>query len=80
MGRTSAGCNPHIENLWAGGLCRSSRGPTYGGAMVTVYAPGAAITGVPTYNLQRSQLMNGTSYVDSTDLHRLRSVSSQSTS
>lgn len=40
---------------------RSSRGPTYDGANVTCFAPGAAVTGVPMYNLQRSQLMNGTS-------------------
>ncbi|KAI9187701.1 hypothetical protein H9P43_002092 [Blastocladiella emersonii ATCC 22665] len=40
----------------------SSRGPTYDGDWgVDVYSPGSAITAVPTYQLAKLQLMNGTS-------------------
>lgn len=50
-----------LDNVPEGPYTWSSRGPMYDGENIVVYAPGAAITGVPTYNLQHTQLMNGTS-------------------
>jgi tripeptidyl-peptidase-2 len=50
-----------LENVPAGPYTWSSRGPTFDGESVSIYAPGAAVTGVNKYNLQLTQLANGTS-------------------
>ncbi|KAI0225004.1 hypothetical protein L0F63_005255 [Massospora cicadina] len=48
--------SPEMAYSW------SSRAPTADGdSGVDVYAPGGAVTSVPTYSLHKSQLMNGTS-------------------
>ena len=52
-----------LENVPAGPYTWSSRGPTFDGESVSIYAPGAAVTGVNKYNLQLTQLANGTSCV-----------------
>ena len=51
-----------LENVPERSYTWSSQSPAYDGAQnVTTYAPGAAITSVPQYQLKNSQLMNGTS-------------------
>ena len=50
-----------LETVPAGPYTWSSRGPTYDGGNVTIWAPGGAVAGTNAYALQHSQLMNGTS-------------------
>ncbi|TPX63343.1 hypothetical protein SpCBS45565_g06696 [Spizellomyces sp. 'palustris'] len=50
-----------LDTVKEGSYTWSSRGPTADGALVDIYAPGAAVTSVPQYTTQHSQLMNGTS-------------------
>lgn len=50
-----------VEHVPEGPYTWSSRGPSYDGATVTVWAPGGAVAGVSPFALDRSVLGNGTS-------------------
>lgn len=50
-----------LDTVPAGPYTWSSRGPTYDGSHVTIWAPGGAVAGTNAYALQHSQLFNGTS-------------------